>query len=48
MTNPIETKISTFAKTEEAKVKAWFGSNLWPFLIGAACAGAVAWVIHLL
>lgn len=42
--NDIKTQISEFAAKEEKKVEAWFGSNFYPFGLGAAAMGIV-WLV---
>lgn len=46
MTNPVETKISTFAKAEEAKIVKWYQTNYFAFLMGAAVVGLLWFIAH--
>ena len=47
MTDP-KIDIKQFVTKEERAAKAWFGTNLVPFSVGASCGLVLGWLIHLL
>jgi len=40
--------IKQFALKEEQAAKAWLGTNLVPFAVGASCGLVLGWLVHIL
>ena len=47
MTDP-KIDIKQFAAKEELAARAWFGTNLVPFSVGASVGLVLGWLIHVL